>query len=115
MSMGACMYEGVCFLLGLSKPSWHWVPVVHHSQSLAAGHKMVGPSPTFAWRNEPSCELGVLWSGGVVMYRIPLHVLAAMWGIIGGPPSMACVNEDTEACVYIGVARLPRKAPGHMH
>lgn len=113
-STGARMYEGACLLLGLCKPSWHCVPVVHHSQSLAAGHKVVGASPTFAWRNEPSCELGVLWSGGVAMHRTPLHVLAAMWGIAGGPPSMACLNEDTEAHVFIGVAGLPRKAPRHM-
>lgn len=103
-STGARMYEGACLLLGLCKPSWHCVPVVHHSQSLAAGHKVVGASPTFAWRNEPSCELGVLWSGGVAMHRTPLHVLAAMWGIAGGPPSMAC------PCVY-RCGRAPQESP----
>lgn len=46
------------------------------------------------------------------MHGTPLHVLAAMWGIAGGPPSVACLDEDTEAHVYIGVAGLPRQAPG---
>lgn len=109
--MGACMCEGVCLLLGLSKPSWHWVPVVHHARSLAAGHKAVGASPTCAWRNDPAASWG---SCGVAMHGTPLHVLAAMWGIAGGPPSVACLDEDTEAHVYIGVAGLPRQAPGYM-
>lgn len=48
------------------------------------------------------------------MHGTPLHVLAAMWGIAGGPPSVACLDEDTEAHVYIGVAGLPGQAPGYM-
>lgn len=64
--MGACMCEGVCLLLGLSKPSWHWVPVVHHARSLAAGHKAVGASPTCAWRNDPAASWG---SCGVEAWR----------------------------------------------
>lgn len=43
------------------------------------------------------------------------QVSAAMWGIAGGEHEAACLDKDTKAYAYMGVAGFPRKDPGHLH
>lgn len=99
---------GICPLLGLSEPWWHWAQVVHHPQSLMITGQTVGACPTFAWMTQ--LWVGVLEGPGVEMHRAPLHVLTATWVIAGGATDVACLDEDTGPCIY-GSGGVPQESP----
>ena len=97
--------------LGLSEPSGHWAPVVHHPWSLVpVGHTVVGANSTFACRGDPAVgsSLGAWRSGGA---QGPLHIWADPWGTTAGALDTACLKIWRPTCMW-EVVGLPRKALG---